>query len=394
VGNTLLGIAAPQVHRTILVVDVEGFGDRRRTNQHQVMVRKGLYESLERAFHSAGLPWPDCHHEDRGDGVLVLIPPEIPKGPLVESLPQALAEALATHNRKHPAEQRIRLRMALHAGEISYDDHGVTAGAINLTFRILDAPPTKAALADSPGVLALVVSSWFYEEVVRNSSRSNQATYRPVRIVLKETDTVGWICLPDHPYPHTNRALPPSITELGRKVRTIQTTAAFVAVLFLGWTSLVSGDDHDSDQQSSLPAGDLTVRPLNGGECYLRAGADQYWDIDLWFSIGWTEPAGFPVPANKIRLATDIGRSRDWSFSPVPTPPGHIVLHQPGNWIDTFVDPDERYLKRLLRISVTVDPDNTVTETVEDNNEITLVVDLRVDLPAPNNNKRVHCYQE
>jgi tetratricopeptide (TPR) repeat protein len=35
------------VHRTILVVDVQGFGDRRRTNPHQLAVRDGLYQALD-----------------------------------------------------------------------------------------------------------------------------------------------------------------------------------------------------------------------------------------------------------------------------------------------------------------------------------------------------------
>ena len=106
------------VHRTIVVVDVEGFGDRRRTNPHQVAVRDGLYRALREAFGHAGIAWDDCGHEDRGDGVLILIPAEVPKGLLVESLPSALVTALHAHNGTHPGPERIRLRMALHAGEV------------------------------------------------------------------------------------------------------------------------------------------------------------------------------------------------------------------------------------------------------------------------------------
>jgi len=45
--------------------------------------------------------------------------------------------------------------MALHAGEVNYDEHGVTAASINLAFRLLDSDPLKAALAGSSGVLAV-----------------------------------------------------------------------------------------------------------------------------------------------------------------------------------------------------------------------------------------------
>ena len=184
------------VHRTIVVVDVEGFGDRRRTNRHQVAVRDGLYGAMRDAFGRARIPWDDCDHEDRGDGMFVLVPAEVPKGLLVESLPSALVMALNAHNTTHPDPEQMRLRMALHAGEVRYDEHGVTSAAVNLAFRLVDAGALKAALASSPGVLAVIASSWFFEEVVRHSG--GVAEYRPVEVAVKETRTTGWICLPDH----------------------------------------------------------------------------------------------------------------------------------------------------------------------------------------------------
>ena len=189
------------VHRTILVVDVQGFGDRRRTNPHQLAVRDGLYQALKQAFRAAAIPWEGCQPEDRGDGVLFLAPADVPKSGFAEVLPEALAEALRAHHDGHRAEEQFRLRMALHAGEVSYDDHGVTGTAINLAFRLVDAGPLKDALAGSPGVLALIASPWFYHEVIRNSPDARPETYRPVQVAVKETTEVGWICLPDHPYP-------------------------------------------------------------------------------------------------------------------------------------------------------------------------------------------------
>jgi hypothetical protein len=186
------------VHRTILVVDVHGFGDRRRTNPHQVEVRDGLYRALESAFRTAGIPWSACHREDRGDGIFVLAPAEVPKGLFVDSLPQALVEAIDAHNRVHPAEEQIRLRMALNAGEINYDEHGVTATAITVAFRLVNARALRLALAQSTSVLALIVSPWFFDEVVRNSTISDPAKYRPVRVTVKETRTRAWIHLPEH----------------------------------------------------------------------------------------------------------------------------------------------------------------------------------------------------
>src|SRR5271154_1583870 len=105
------------VHRTIVVFDVESFGDPRRTDRHQLAIREGLYRSVGEAFQRAELPWTPDTHEDRGDGILILLPPEVPKSLLVELLPSALVAALTAHNGAHPDEERIRLRVSPHAGE-------------------------------------------------------------------------------------------------------------------------------------------------------------------------------------------------------------------------------------------------------------------------------------
>lgn len=183
------------VHRTIVVVDVEGFGDQCRTNAHQVAVRGGLYRAMRDAFDGTVISWDDCDCEDRGDGMLILVPAEVPKSLLVESLPSAMVAGLCRHNDAHLSPERIRLRMALHAGEVCYDEYGVTGASVNLTFRLLEAGPLKHALARSPGVLAIIASSWFFDEVVRHTDVA--AGYRRVDVAVKETMTTGWICLED-----------------------------------------------------------------------------------------------------------------------------------------------------------------------------------------------------
>lgn len=192
---------SPAVHQTIVVVDVEGFGDPRRTNLHRVAVRRGVYRSLRGAFASSGVRWKDCYREDRGDGVLVLIPPHVPKNLLVVPFPRELATALQEHNEACPQEAQIRLRVAVHAGEVQHDDQGVASAAVNLAFRLLQADAVKSALAGSPGVLALIASGWFYEEVIQHDPASAPTLYRQVWVVVKETETSAWVSLPDHPSP-------------------------------------------------------------------------------------------------------------------------------------------------------------------------------------------------
>src|SRR5687767_14087021 len=117
-GGGGMGVQQPAVHRTILVADVEGFGGRHRTTKHRRASRDGLYRTLRTAFDDVGIHWDDCGNEDRGDGVLILAPPEIPKAPFTDALPFALVRALNAHNNEQPDEAtRFRMRMVLHAGE-------------------------------------------------------------------------------------------------------------------------------------------------------------------------------------------------------------------------------------------------------------------------------------
>jgi hypothetical protein len=188
------------VHRTILVVDVEGFAGRHRTNKHQRAIRDGLYRALRTAFDEAGIQWDESANEDRGDGVLILAPPEIPKAPFTDALPSALVRALNAHNKAQlDKAARFRIRMVLHAGEIEIDSHGATSNSLNHAFRLLEAGPLKTALSRSAGVLALITSEWFFEEVTRHSTATDPARFRQFQIEVKETVAPAWICLPDDP---------------------------------------------------------------------------------------------------------------------------------------------------------------------------------------------------
>jgi len=183
----------PAVHRAILIVDVEEFGDPARTNADQLVVRDVMYEALRQSLARARIGWADCEAEDRGDGILVLVPPAVPKSWLVTTVPAHLVELLARHNAACPAQARIRLRMALHAGEVHQDEHGFAGTSINRAFRLIESQASRTALRRSSGVVALIVSDWFYDEVVRHHPGAAPSRFRQVRVVMKETKVAAWV---------------------------------------------------------------------------------------------------------------------------------------------------------------------------------------------------------
>jgi hypothetical protein len=178
-----------------VAVDIEEFGRYNRTNLNQVRIRRGMYGAMEDAFDKADISWSSCYHEDRGDGILILAQADVPKALFVDRLPDALVSALNRHNTTHPPAEQMRLRLALHAGEINYDEHGVTGSAINHTFRLLNSYALAQSLAASPATLAVIGSAWFFDEVIRHSEGSHSKAYRRTQIVNKETTAQGWIRL-------------------------------------------------------------------------------------------------------------------------------------------------------------------------------------------------------
>jgi len=90
--------------------------------------------------------------------------------------------------------------MVLHAGEVNHDEHGIAGTSVIVACRLLEARELRNSLAGSPGSLAVIVSSWFFDEVVRHSA-VDAASYRPVHVTVKETTAIGWLHLPDAPYP-------------------------------------------------------------------------------------------------------------------------------------------------------------------------------------------------
>lgn len=194
-----LGVSsmADDEHTTICAVDIAGFGGMSRTRVNYVALREGMYQAVEQAFLQSGIPWADCYQEGAGDGILALAPATVGKSAFAEKLPLALVSALQAHNAAHPPEERIRLRLVLHAGEITRDRRGVTGPAIIHAFRLLDSPPLKDALAESTGVLAVMSSEWFYDEVIRHRPQYAPEEYEQVTVDVKETNGIGWIRLPD-----------------------------------------------------------------------------------------------------------------------------------------------------------------------------------------------------
>ncbi|WP_171064474.1 cyclic nucleotide-binding domain-containing protein [Actinomadura soli] len=181
---------------SVLFVDVAGFSRPQRDEADRQVVRDTLYEMLRCAFEESSVSWDGCYHEDRGDGVLVVVPPAVPTEAVADPTLPRLAAELRRHNRRSSAAVRIQLRVALHVGPVTRDREGLNGDAINLAARMLDAPVLREALHTSEADMALMTSHHVYETVLKNDrGLINPRSFSRVRINVKEAQTEAWMQL-------------------------------------------------------------------------------------------------------------------------------------------------------------------------------------------------------
>jgi hypothetical protein len=185
------------VFRPIFGVDVMKFTHPSRDDDVQAVVREALYRVLKEAWESAGHSWTGAIREDRGDGILLIAPPDEPLITLIDPLLESIRARLRRHNKLSSKAAAIRLRAALHAGLVRQDEHGVVGTAVNHLFRLLDTPQLRHAL-DEPGVdLAFIASQQVYEHAISSGYGDiDPAAYLPVDVQVKETSAWGWITIP------------------------------------------------------------------------------------------------------------------------------------------------------------------------------------------------------
>jgi hypothetical protein len=180
-----------------MAVDIAGYNNPMRTMTHLREVHEGLWRVLRTTFAESGIPWDACFVENTGDGAMILLPPEIAKADLVAGFPARMRDELSRYNHVHAAEAQVRLRCALHAGEVVEGSHGSISKAVSFTFRMLDAPEAKVAQKAAEADLALITSDLLYQDVVSQDPAADPRSYRriPVKVKIEENPAWAWLRL-------------------------------------------------------------------------------------------------------------------------------------------------------------------------------------------------------
>jgi len=184
--------------RIIVVCDIEG--STTRTNPAKAALRGDMYDLLEAALLECAIT-EDLREPfyDRGDGAMVLVRPvdRVPKTLLLRTFVPALSEMLAEHALLYP-DRMFRLRVAIHSGEVHFDDRGTFGEDIDITFRLLEAPELKRRLQRSEAPLVLVVSDHIHRSVVRHGYDGiDGRTFEPsICLEVGGQEHTGWVQVP------------------------------------------------------------------------------------------------------------------------------------------------------------------------------------------------------
>lgn len=178
---------------TVLRTDVVAFGALNRNDRDRRIIRRA---SLEMMQVSLGLLWDACISEDRGDGLLIVVPPNIPTTKIMERLDRELPGELRLHNRTYSESARIQLRVAVNVGPVMGDPLGVSGEAIIRTARLIDAPVFKEAMASAGATLGTIVSTFVYETAIRQAEGLIDVDeYKMVEVNVKESSVTAWMRL-------------------------------------------------------------------------------------------------------------------------------------------------------------------------------------------------------
>jgi CRP-like cAMP-binding protein len=181
---------------TVILIDIADYSARARSDQDRRKIRSVLYQILQSLFENADFRQHDYHQEDRGDGVLLVIPPRVPTSTIVDYLLSDLVSLLRQHNKTARPATRIQMRIALHVGPVVSDAHGVDGRAIIHTARLLDAPALKRDLARSGADLGFITSDFVYGTIIQpNPGHADPAAYHRLRCQVKKEPIDAWVYL-------------------------------------------------------------------------------------------------------------------------------------------------------------------------------------------------------
>ncbi|MFG1607776.1 hypothetical protein [Actinoplanes sp. NPDC049265] len=185
--------------RLCMAADVVAYSRRGPTAAERI--QRDLVRVLAAGRSAAGIGPADVDPQPQGDGQFTVLPVGLDEGEAIPRLIRGLAGALAARNAA-VADDRMRLRVALHRGLVKQGDNGWVGRAAIAAHRLLDATPLRAALTEHPGAdYVLGVPDVLYADVLATGDHPPPDAFRPVTVDLPDKGFLeqAWIYCPAAP---------------------------------------------------------------------------------------------------------------------------------------------------------------------------------------------------
>ncbi|MFJ8476747.1 hypothetical protein [Kitasatospora sp. NPDC094011] len=192
-------------YRALLACDIAGSAGRGQQRLQEI--RGALRSALSEALGVAELDSRDVSYVDTGDGCRLVAPAGLPKAELLVPLLPELSVRIRAHNRQAGSDARVRVRAAVHAGEVRFESDGTVSGTPFETLaRLLDSGPLRHAAVVGPdgAPVAAILSQHYYEETVGHGYEGLETgAFTAADVLVKEYAARAWLWYPGSPVgPH------------------------------------------------------------------------------------------------------------------------------------------------------------------------------------------------
>ncbi|AGM07148.1 caspase, EACC1-associated type [Amycolatopsis keratiniphila] len=185
--------------RRVLVVCCNLESYRRANSKIQREMQDLLVRSLNRASQAVGLDRSTWQRHAMGDGEMAVLPQDTPEHVVVDRYVRALDAELTSVNANRPPHMRLRMRMAIHFGDLAKGASGDSGQGVVFATRLVDSPVARAALEQTNASLVVLLSDQVHEAIVQ----TGRATVRPddfrgveVEVQAKSFVARGWLWIP------------------------------------------------------------------------------------------------------------------------------------------------------------------------------------------------------
>jgi Cyclic nucleotide-binding domain len=173
---------------TVVAASVLGFDRMLCSTRDRRIMHTAMVEMTRSALAGMG---EDCRFEDRGDGLLVVVPPTVPTPAIMDRLTGTLPAEVRWHNRIYNVFAQVQLRIAVDTGPVDSQDQVLADQVLGQAGQLLKTPALTRAISSSRANLGMIVSASVYDTAIR--PYGGPVGYQPVRIERRGRAQQAWM---------------------------------------------------------------------------------------------------------------------------------------------------------------------------------------------------------